>query len=375
MAAIDEGVPVPVLVCRAVRAVRVARRGATSPTRCCRPCVTRSAATWRSRPTNKPMVCSGLIVLRITERRRRASGVPRVERRAFLGGLRRGSSSCISSRPWVDADWGRPRRRGGPAGTRRARRSRARAEGRRQPTLLGLACAASPAQKSSKLPLVLVCCLAGTGIGATCLEPLLAHGVISSTDAGSVRDMKLETPVSNLACRLRAAARSWVSWEGLGDIVRGVSATGILRIEIDGAAPTVEALQRLALAPEGHFTAAQVRGRCVRGLELHLARLDAASRELFGTGLDGDRVCELVVHALAADFVDASLRVIVFAADVADGASVLVTLRPPAGAAATRRDFARSATSGHCLTSSTSAASTGRITSGRPSATASTACC
>ncbi|GCD48319.1 hypothetical protein [Streptomyces paromomycinus] len=38
----------------------------------------------------------------------------------------------------------------------------------------------------------------------------------------------------------------------------------------------------------GHAIAMQVRGGQVRGLGFHLARLDAATRELFGERLDGD---------------------------------------------------------------------------------------
>jgi branched-subunit amino acid aminotransferase/4-amino-4-deoxychorismate lyase len=108
-----------------------------------------------------------------------------------------------------------------------------------------------------------------------------------------------------------------------------VSATGVIRIEIDGCRPTVGTLQRLALEHFGHFTAMQVRDARVRGLDLHLARLAEGSRELFGAQLDPDRIRELARHALADDVLDASLRVIVFASD-ADGAqSVMITVRPP----------------------------------------------
>jgi branched-subunit amino acid aminotransferase/4-amino-4-deoxychorismate lyase len=78
-----------------------------------------------------------------------------------------------------------------------------------------------------------------------------------------------------------------------------------VRIETDG---------RPATAPElfstyGHFTAMQVRGGAVQGLANHLDRLDAAHRELFGRALPGDRVRDLVRHALAGT-ADASVRVI-----------------------------------------------------------------
>jgi branched-subunit amino acid aminotransferase/4-amino-4-deoxychorismate lyase len=110
-----------------------------------------------------------------------------------------------------------------------------------------------------------------------------------------------------------------------------VSGIGVIRVEIDGRPPAPETLQRFALDNLGHFTAMQVRGRRVRGLALHLARLDQGSRELFGVGLDAQRVRDLVGHALADDLRDASLRVIVFESHVAGELSVMVTLRPPGG--------------------------------------------
>lgn len=73
----------------------------------------------------------------------------------------------------------------------------------------------------------------------------------------------------------------------------------------------------------GHFTAMQVRGGGVQGLENHLARLDAAHRELFGQPLPGDRVRDLVRHALAGT-VDASVRVMLRDAD-----RVLVSVAEP----------------------------------------------
>ncbi|WNI18654.1 aminotransferase class IV [Actinacidiphila sp. ITFR-21] len=103
-------------------------------------------------------------------------------------------------------------------------------------------------------------------------------------------------------------------------------------MEIDGAPATAETLAPV-LAGYGHFTAMQVRGGRVRGAALHAARLDAASRELFGTGMDGGRFRGLVRHALAsAGRADASVRVNVFQPKEAPGAPVcaLVTVGPPA---------------------------------------------
>jgi branched-subunit amino acid aminotransferase/4-amino-4-deoxychorismate lyase len=74
----------------------------------------------------------------------------------------------------------------------------------------------------------------------------------------------------------------------------------------------------------------QVRGRQTLGMEFHLARLDAATRELFGVGLEGDQVRDFIRHALADDISDASVRVNVFRPD--DAVSVVVSARPPASA-------------------------------------------
>ncbi len=104
---------------------------------------------------------------------------------------------------------------------------------------------------------------------------------------------------------------------------------GVIRIEIDGLPPTMDDLQRFALDNHGHFTSMQVRDGRVRGLALHLVRLDQGSRELFGVGLDGERVCDLARHALADDIRDASLRVIVFESAAEGELSVMITLRPP----------------------------------------------
>jgi branched-subunit amino acid aminotransferase/4-amino-4-deoxychorismate lyase len=57
----------------------------------------------------------------------------------------------------------------------------------------------------------------------------------------------------------------------------------------------------------GHFTALQVRDGATRGLRLHLARLDAANRELFGEPLDADAVRERLRRELDGR-TDASVR-------------------------------------------------------------------
>ncbi|MEU1131791.1 aminotransferase class IV family protein [Streptomyces sp. NPDC005900] len=101
----------------------------------------------------------------------------------------------------------------------------------------------------------------------------------------------------------------------------------VQRIEIDGQPVTAGSLLWPALVTTGHFTAMQVRGGKVRGIGLHLARLDAATRELFGRELDGERVRGVVRHILRDDIDDASVRVYVHAPD--GEPSLMVTVRPP----------------------------------------------
>jgi branched-subunit amino acid aminotransferase/4-amino-4-deoxychorismate lyase len=97
--------------------------------------------------------------------------------------------------------------------------------------------------------------------------------------------------------------------------------------EIDGRSATIGQLRTIAPAGYGHFTAMQVRQRRVRGLGLHLGRLDAANREMFGSPLDAARVLGYIRHALGARTADASVRV--YALEAPGGTAVMVTVRPP----------------------------------------------
>ena len=87
-------------------------------------------------------------------------------------------------------------------------------------------------------------------------------------------------------------------------------------VEIDGRAATVESLWSTIGTGYGHFTAMQVRDRKARGVDLHLARLEEGSQALFGSGVDGEHIRDLIRHALGDDTRDASLRVYVFAPDL-----------------------------------------------------------
>lgn len=100
------------------------------------------------------------------------------------------------------------------------------------------------------------------------------------------------------------------------------------RIEIDGRAATPEQLAVAALGHYGHFTAMQVRGGAVRGLDLHLARLTAANRELFGSELDPATIRAHIRHALGTGTLDASVRVLVQESPAGE-LFVMVTVRPP----------------------------------------------
>ncbi len=100
------------------------------------------------------------------------------------------------------------------------------------------------------------------------------------------------------------------------------------RVEIDGHAGTVGSVRSVE-GGYGHFTAMQVRDRKVRAFDLHLARLEEGSQALFGTGVDGAHVRELIHHALGDDVRDASVRVYIYTAE-SDVPAVMVTVREPA---------------------------------------------
>lgn len=84
----------------------------------------------------------------------------------------------------------------------------------------------------------------------------------------------------------------------------------MVSIEINGKPARVEELHRAVAWNYGHFTSMQVRQGAVRGLELHLERMRAASLELFDSAVDTDsrRIRTLLHQVIGAD-VDASVRV------------------------------------------------------------------
>ncbi|GAA3651930.1 aminotransferase class IV family protein [Nonomuraea antimicrobica] len=98
------------------------------------------------------------------------------------------------------------------------------------------------------------------------------------------------------------------------------------RVAVDGELMGAEALLMLE-ARYGHFTAMQVRDRGVRGLELHVERLERANRELFGGGLDRAAVLGSILAVLGDDVRDASVRV--YVVEAGGRPRVVATRMPP----------------------------------------------
>lgn len=104
-------------------------------------------------------------------------------------------------------------------------------------------------------------------------------------------------------------------------------------IEIDGVPAADPELLATLMSGFGHFTAMQVRDGRVRGYGLHVDRLDRATRELFGQGIDGEHVRRLLADALRrAGRRDATARVYVYGggAGGSGGVRLVVTVRDPA---------------------------------------------
>jgi branched-subunit amino acid aminotransferase/4-amino-4-deoxychorismate lyase len=117
------------------------------------------------------------------------------------------------------------------------------------------------------------------------------------------------------------------------------------RVEINGEPARVEDLRMLAQTNYGHFSAMQVVDCCVRGLDLHLERIERATRELFGTTIDSGRVRACLRHAVAGSSEPLAVRVNVFAralnrnrpVDPVDADILVMTARPSRPASAPLR--------------------------------------
>jgi branched-subunit amino acid aminotransferase/4-amino-4-deoxychorismate lyase len=84
-------------------------------------------------------------------------------------------------------------------------------------------------------------------------------------------------------------------------------------MELNGAAASAGDLRHLVQTNYGHFSAMRVENGGVRGLDLHLQRIEAATFELFGAAIARDRVRECLRHAIAGSAEPLSLRLNVFA--------------------------------------------------------------
>jgi branched-subunit amino acid aminotransferase/4-amino-4-deoxychorismate lyase len=94
------------------------------------------------------------------------------------------------------------------------------------------------------------------------------------------------------------------------------------QIEVNGREASQAEVSLLEHEGWGHFTAMQVRGGRTRGLDLHLARLEAAHQEVYGRPLGGQEVRHRIRHALGGR-PDASVRVYGY------WAGLIVTVREP----------------------------------------------
>ncbi|OBV39097.1 aminotransferase class IV family protein [Janthinobacterium psychrotolerans] len=83
-------------------------------------------------------------------------------------------------------------------------------------------------------------------------------------------------------------------------------------VQLNGVSATIADLAPLAFAGYAHFTAMQVRGGQVRGLDLHLARLRGASLQLFNMALPDDMLRGYLRAALAASPADCSLTLTLY---------------------------------------------------------------
>ncbi|MFT3691208.1 aminotransferase class IV family protein [Paenirhodobacter sp.] len=108
------------------------------------------------------------------------------------------------------------------------------------------------------------------------------------------------------------------------------------RTQIDGRTATADNLAPLAFAGFAHFTAMQLRGGRVRGLDLHLARLRSASVAFFGQAMPDDLVRSHLRHALAGGPADLSLTATMFSRrgeftplGAGDDPAILVRTAPP----------------------------------------------
>jgi branched-subunit amino acid aminotransferase/4-amino-4-deoxychorismate lyase len=84
------------------------------------------------------------------------------------------------------------------------------------------------------------------------------------------------------------------------------------RLTLNGQPAQVDDLRWPLTTNYGHFTSMRVVDGCVRGLDLHLQRLDVSTRFLFGHSLDIDAVRNWLREAVDGDESELSVRINVF---------------------------------------------------------------
>jgi branched-subunit amino acid aminotransferase/4-amino-4-deoxychorismate lyase len=83
-------------------------------------------------------------------------------------------------------------------------------------------------------------------------------------------------------------------------------------MERDGSPATISQIRSLAMTNYGHFTSMLMAAGRVRGLSLHMRRLTADCRRLFGAELDIDHVRWSIRHAVADEAQPRSVRVTIY---------------------------------------------------------------
>lgn len=113
---------------------------------------------------------------------------------------------------------------------------------------------------------------------------------------------------------------------------------GAVELSVDGTPATPEDLTHVALVNYGAYTSFRVEGGGVRGLDLHLARLEAEAIELFGEPVGEPRSRELMRQAVAGREA-CWLRVSLFSPEVSPRTpdwrgvpKVLIAVSPPPSA-------------------------------------------
>ncbi len=96
---------------------------------------------------------------------------------------------------------------------------------------------------------------------------------------------------------------------------------------MNGQKPSVRDLRHPAAINYGHFTSMQVRSGKVRGLQLHIERIERSHVELFGTPLDIEMVLDCMRLAVS-EMADCYLRTVLYESE--RGTTAVMTVQRPA---------------------------------------------